>query len=111
MDSKSSVINLSADIVDFEIYYASLDSSPLLDRWMVPPVAYAVPLILLVSFTAYFVLLVLYGDESNCSCRGLLERANTSTHLLLNMAFICIAFFLCLTDQAGEASYGSHAGR
>ncbi|MDX1956156.1 MAG: hypothetical protein SFU20_11540 [Chitinophagaceae bacterium] len=94
---------------EHEDFLIKLLKSPLIPKRHIELISYAVPvfellvvgllvfkprwglygsLMLLCSFTVYLVLLNRYTNYTGCSCGGIFNNLNYTTHLFVNLAFI-----------------------
>lgn len=100
-------------LLDFEKFRLEIGKSPLLTEyatviaWGVPSIEILISFLLLfkktkkfamfmalslmVSFTAYLLLVLHFIDYIPCSCGGILEKLGWNEHLVFNMTFIFLA--------------------
>lgn len=100
-------------LLDFEKFAVQLGQSPMLTNyskllaWSVPAVELVIACLLLLSktrltglyaahglmvmFTTYIFIIMMYDDYVPCSCGGVLESMGWTGHLVFNVAFIILA--------------------
>ncbi|MCB0476071.1 MAG: hypothetical protein KDC69_10360 [Flavobacteriaceae bacterium] len=109
----------TSKLLDFENFRAQIGQSPVLSAYadilalVVPIVELIIAAmlitkklrlvgllafyILMVAFTAYIIVIMNFSDFIPCSCGGILEKMGWGEHLVFNIIFCLIAFFLVMT--------------
>ena len=58
--------------------------------------------VLMVSFTVYIYLILNYSEFVPCSCGGILEKMDWTTHLIFNLVTVAIAFVAIIFQRTGD---------
>lgn len=59
-------------------------------------------LILLVAFTVYLLLMILYTPDLPCSCGGVIQSFTWTQHIFFNCFFIMVTFIAVLMSKGNE---------
>lgn len=59
-------------------------------------------LILLIAFTVYLLLMILYTPDLPCSCGGVIQSLTWTQHIFFNCFFIMITFIAVLMSKSNE---------
>jgi len=59
-------------------------------------------LILLIAFTIYLLLMILYTPDLPCSCGGVIQSLTWTQHIFFNCGFIIITFIAVLVSKRTE---------
>lgn len=109
-------------LIDHDKFVIQLGQSPILMAfagwvaWLVPSAELAIALLLsfyktrligflfsyimMVIFSAYIIIILNYAEKIPCSCGGILEKMNWSTHLIFNIAFVILIAMGCYLQKA-----------
>ena len=59
-------------------------------------------LILLIAFTVYLLLMILYTPDIPCSCGGVIQSLTWTQHVFFNCVFIMVTFIAVLVSKRNE---------
>lgn len=59
-------------------------------------------LILLIAFTVYLLLMILYTPDLPCSCGGVIQSLTWTQHVFFNCGFILVTFIAVLMSKRNE---------
>lgn len=111
-------------LLDFETFETQLGQSPLLSAYA-KPVAFGVPLFeliiafflmykpfrmialfgflgMMVMFTTYIIVVLIFSPYIPCSCGGVLEALGWKEHLIFNSLFIGVALIGIFVEKEAE---------
>jgi len=102
-----------AKLMDFAVFKAQLEESPVLESvapiiaWSLPFIEFVVcfllffpryrliglyaSLIMMVTFTAYVIILLITSPELPCSCGGIIEALSWQGHLIFNSVMVLLS--------------------
>lgn len=110
-------------LLDFNNFIVQLDSSPLIPDSLTLIVARGLPILeiliaiglcfdatrklcsyltfaVMLGFTVYLVVLIMFFENVPCSCGGILGKMSYPVHIIFNIVFTAIAGFLCVNADA-----------